>query len=110
MEESCRIQFGLFRYLKQGFDLRESVRLGNTWEKITIEVPDIETIKNTPPYQRDITIKSTHMGPIETADSDRSRSKYFYQCIPDNELPFLECCAICTEQELCDSVATLEIQ
>lgn len=88
-------------------DLRESTRLGKDWETILIEIPDIGTVMDTPPYKRDVKIISSHIGPIELGDNNRPRSKYFFQCVPDNPLPFLECCGICTERDLCQSLSTM---
>jgi hypothetical protein len=109
MEVQCRIQCGIFRYLKHGNDLRESARIGTDWETMEVTIPNIATVINTPPYRRDITIKSNHIGPIETAEDNRSRSNYFFQCVPDNEIPFLENCGECIERDMCNRLDSVRI-
>jgi hypothetical protein len=97
--------------LKRGTDLRESARLGGIWEEIKIEIPTWDEVMGMPPHRRPTRIITNHMGPIEEAEINRKRSPYWFACVPDNPVPFVNRCEACDDdyRRLCEDFCRIEI-
>jgi hypothetical protein len=91
-------------------EINEEIRKGYEWGTYKYQMDPLEDVKHIKPYKRSVIFTSIPTEDIDNRTEQMGRSKFWFTCIPDNEIPFINNCHTCLAETLTDVLQTLVLE